>query len=118
MSIFHTNILAQLVLKPFFRMYISLQELRYGVKTSPSTSLFYHLRFIKGLDEQETLNILKRAWKPYYCFYDIGPGVSIGEGAVVGARAVVVKDVPPWTIVAGNPAKPIKKRMIRDNEKS
>ncbi len=40
----------------------------------------------------------------------IGPGVTIGEGAVVGARAVVVKDVPAWTIVAGNPAKPIKKR--------
>lgn len=43
----------------------------------------------------------------------IGPGVSIGEGAVVGARAVVVKDVPSWTVVAGNPAKPIKKRVIK-----
>ncbi len=48
----------------------------------------------------------------------IGPGVNIGEGAVVGARAVVVKDVPPWTIVAGNPAKPIKKRIIKNNDKS
>ncbi len=47
----------------------------------------------------------------------IGPGVTIGEGAVVGARAVVVKDVPPWTIVAGNPAKTLKKRMIKNNEK-
>lgn len=47
----------------------------------------------------------------------IGPGVNIGEGAVAGARAVVVKDVPPWTIVAGNPAKPIKKRIIRNKEK-
>jgi putative colanic acid biosynthesis acetyltransferase WcaF len=47
----------------------------------------------------------------------IGPGVNIGEGAVVGARAVVMKDVPPWTIVAGNPAKPIKKRIIRHKEK-
>jgi putative colanic acid biosynthesis acetyltransferase WcaF len=44
----------------------------------------------------------------------IGPGVNIGEGAVVGAMAVVVKDVPPWTVVAGNPAKPIKKRIIRN----
>jgi acetyltransferase-like isoleucine patch superfamily enzyme len=34
-------------------------------------------------------------------------GVEIGEGAVVAAGAVVVKNVPPWTIVAGNPAKPI-----------
>lgn len=43
----------------------------------------------------------------------IGPGVTIGEGAVIGARAVVVKDVEPWTVVAGNPAKFIKKRELR-----
>ncbi len=35
----------------------------------------------------------------------IGPGVEIGAGAVVGARSVVVKDVDPWRIVAGNPAR-------------
>jgi acetyltransferase-like isoleucine patch superfamily enzyme len=34
-------------------------------------------------------------------------GVEIGEGAVVAAGSVVVKSVPPWTIVAGNPAIPI-----------
>ena len=43
----------------------------------------------------------------------VGMGVTIGEGAVVGARAVVVKDVAPWTVVGGNPAKEIKKRMIK-----
>jgi putative colanic acid biosynthesis acetyltransferase WcaF len=42
----------------------------------------------------------------------IGPGVKIGEGAVVGARAVVMKDVKPWTIVAGNPAKIIGSRRM------
>ena len=43
----------------------------------------------------------------------VGPGVTVGEGALVGARAVAVKDVDPWQIVAGNPAKPIKKRVLR-----
>jgi len=38
------------------------------------------------------------------------PGVTVGEGAVIAAGAVVVKDVAPQTIVAGNPAKPVRKR--------
>lgn len=43
----------------------------------------------------------------------IGPGVTIGEGAVVGARAVVTKDVEPWTVVAGNPARVIRRRELK-----
>ena len=43
------------------------------------------------------------------------PGVTIGEGAVVGAGSVVTKDVEPWSVVAGNPAKFIKKRALRDD---
>ena len=43
------------------------------------------------------------------------PGVTIGEGAVVAASAVVTKDVEPWTVVGGNPAKFIKKRVLKDD---
>lgn len=43
----------------------------------------------------------------------IGPGVIVRQGAVVGARACVFKDVEPWTVVGGNPAKFIKKREIK-----
>jgi putative colanic acid biosynthesis acetyltransferase WcaF len=41
----------------------------------------------------------------------VGPGVTVGEGAIVGARAVAMKDVPAWAIVAGNPAKSVKLRL-------
>jgi len=40
------------------------------------------------------------------------PNITIGEGAVVGAGSVVNRDVPPFTVVAGVPAKPIRKLVI------
>ncbi|WFQ79008.1 type B chloramphenicol O-acetyltransferase [Xenorhabdus sp. SF857] len=41
----------------------------------------------------------------------IMPGVKIGDGAVIGTRALVTKDIEPYTIVGGNPAKVIRKRF-------
>lgn len=38
------------------------------------------------------------------------PGVTLAEGSIVGANSVVTKDTEPWTVYAGSPAKPIKKR--------
>jgi putative colanic acid biosynthesis acetyltransferase WcaF len=59
------------------------------------------------------INVCDYAWIAADSF--VGPGVTIGEGAVVGARGCVFKDVEPWTVVGGNPAKFIKKRVI-DNQ--
>lgn len=58
----------------------------------------------------KTIIIESQAWVGADAF--IFMGVTIGEGAVVGARAAVFKDVEAWSIVGGNPAKFIKKRVI------
>ncbi len=44
----------------------------------------------------------------------IMPGVTIGDGAIIGTRAVVTKDIAPYTIVGGVPAKPIRKRFSEE----
>lgn len=54
------------------------------------------------------ISIGERAWVAAEAF--VGPGVTVGEGAVLGARAVTFRDLEPWTIYAGNPAKPLRKR--------
>lgn len=55
--------------------------------------------------------IKDQAWVGTDAF--IGMGVSVGEGAVVGAKSAVFKDVEDWTVVGGNPANFIKKRIIK-----
>lgn len=44
----------------------------------------------------------------------VGPGVTVGDGVVVGARGSVVKDLPAWTVCVGSPAKPIGPRRLVD----
>lgn len=46
----------------------------------------------------------------------VAPGVQVGTGAVVGARAVVTRAVEPWMIVAGNPARMVRPRVLRTPE--
>lgn len=54
------------------------------------------------------IRICSHAWLASGCF--VGPGVTVHEGAVLGARGVAFKDLDAWTIYAGNPAKPVRKR--------
>lgn len=59
----------------------------------------------------EPIVIEDQAWVGARAY--VGMGVTIGQGAVVGATASVYKDVEPWTVVGGNPAKFIKKRELK-----
>lgn len=43
----------------------------------------------------------------------VGPGVTVGDGAVVTARSSVFGDIPPWVVAKGNPASPVKKRELK-----
>jgi putative colanic acid biosynthesis acetyltransferase WcaF len=58
------------------------------------------------------IRIGAHAWVAADAF--IGPGVTVGDGAVVGARASVFRDVEPWCVVGGNPARLIRKRKGAD----
>lgn len=55
-----------------------------------------------------SITIQERAWVFADSF--IGPGVTLGQGSIIGARSNVVKNVKPWTVVAGNPATFIRRR--------
>lgn len=57
------------------------------------------------------ITIGARAWVAAEAF--VGPGVTIGDGAVLGARGCTFRDLEPWTVYAGNPACPIKARRYR-----
>lgn len=63
-------------------------------------------------DNRGNITIGNDVWIGYEAV--IMSGVTIGDGAIIGARAVVTKDVPPYTIVGGVPAKPIKKRFAEE----
>jgi len=56
------------------------------------------------------IDVGRKAWLCAQSF--IGPGVHVGEGTVIGARSVVTKNMPEWTVCGGNPCKPIKPRKI------
>ena len=63
----------------------------------------------KAWDNKGDIVIGNDVWIGYEAV--IMAGVTIGDGAIIGTRSVVTKDVPPYTIVGGAPAKPIRKRF-------
>lgn len=86
--------------------------------------LLCHRRDMKGYRKYDEAWELPYIYKPVVlkkgCQIGMGsivmPGVTIGEGAIVGARSVVTKDIPAWTIAAGSPCKVIKEIAERDAE--
>lgn len=55
------------------------------------------------------IRIGAHAWVAAEAF--VGPGVSVGEGAVLGARGVAMRSLAPWTLYAGNPARQLRPRV-------
>jgi len=75
-------------------------------------------RILEGSSRPRPIRIGSNVWIGFDAC--VLPGVTIGDGAIVGARSVVFEDVPPFTVVAGNPARVIKRldnEAIKDERK-
>lgn len=59
------------------------------------------------------IRIRQEAWVASQVF--VGPGVTVGEGAVIGARSAVFADMPPRMVCMGSPCVPCKPRVVRDH---
>lgn len=82
-----------------------------AVNLSSHVSIYTRQHDVDGPDFAETggpVRIGSHAWLGSHCI--VLPGVTIGEGAVVGAGSVVTKDVAPYTMVAGAPARFVRER--------
>lgn len=66
-------------------------------------------RIREAWDNKGDIELGNDVWVGYEAV--IMSGVKIGSGAIIGTRAVVTKDVPPYTVAAGVPAKPIRRRF-------
>lgn len=69
-----------------------------------------------GRPPQTTTEIGEDAWVGYGAL--VMRGVQVGRGAIVAARAVVTRDVAPFAIVAGVPARPIGERFMDEEERA
>lgn len=106
------------VLSPFvyWDNHLELLEIGDNVLVSPQACFIFHKRDLSEFEQGSLYSDMAHIFKPIVLKNNcaigtramILPGVTIGEGAFVGAGALVTKDVPAWTVVAGTPAKVIK----------
>lgn len=75
---------------------------------------WYHGRKDWSHVKNAPVNIGDKVWIGLRCI--VLKGVSIGEGAVVAAGSLVVRDVPPWTLVGGNPARVLRELPHKPSE--
>jgi acetyltransferase-like isoleucine patch superfamily enzyme len=88
--------------------YVSIGYSMVFAHSNPTNSIYLKKKYYPR--KVAPVNIKKGAWLGAGCI--VLPGVTIGENGVVGAGSVITKDVPPNTVVAGNPAKEIKKLSL------
>ena len=79
---------------------------KHRIRVAPGGEGYPTLGTAWEMSDHKPVIIDDNVWIGMYCF--IGKGVHIGEGAIVARQSVVTKDVPPYTVVAGNPARIVK----------
>ena len=82
------------------------ERVKHSLRVSPTGSGYPGLGNGWELSESKPVSIADVVWIGQNCA--ILKGVTVGEGSIVARHSVVTKDVPPYTIVAGNPAKVVK----------
>ncbi|MCP2165310.1 CatB-related O-acetyltransferase [Goodfellowiella coeruleoviolacea] len=89
-----------------------------GVSTFPFTMFGGQwaertLDLVRGMPSRGDTVVGHDVWFGHGC--TIMPGVTIGHGAIIATGSVVTADVPPYTIVGGNPARPIRRRFADED---
>jgi acetyltransferase-like isoleucine patch superfamily enzyme len=96
------------VLMDSYRLPINIGARRRALEQIPR----HPLRCPDTQAEAQPIRVGRNVWIGFECC--VLPGVCIGDGSIVGARSVVAEDVPPYTVVAGNPARVI--RTLENDE--
>jgi len=90
-------------------------RIQHRIRVAPGGEGYASVGSAWELSDNAPIVIEDNVWIGMNCY--IGKGITIGEGAIVAREAVVTKDVPPYCIVGGNPAKIIKQLEIPAKKK-